>query len=327
MLGIPSDYLVGEIALVPQCFIEEIVSAPRRGVESSTPLSFEFKKHPHLKSDDVRALITERQTPARSGEGDDEGATQEWHLVRLERFPKKTEAFAYPLPGWRSQPLGSGGEPEERSYAESLEYVALANFARTWKDAHGGHGHDEFGLRRSMDRHKYDDVLRLALKRVYDHGSDTGSHVEPALVVLEDADAFVVVHLLRNFSLRDAVDFSPSFLSSADTYQKPLFVTYQLLHATRELHSRGMSLGDITLSDVTVDHNYYVTVRPKVVANVAEVDERDCRRGSDNLVMEETSTIPIASSTLPSNSLGPGTLSGALESKHCFGARTEAKRF
>ena len=319
MLGIPQDYLLGEVALVPQGFIDQIVSshAQRRGAGSS--LSFEFKKHPHLKSDDVRALILERQTPGRSGEDDDDGETLEWYLVRLERFPKKAETFARPLPNWRSHPPGSGCEPAERSYAESLEYVSLANFARTWKDAHGDRGislrsgEDVHRLERSNHRQKYDDVLWTALKRVYDDSNDTASHVEPALAVLEDTDAFVVVRLLRNFSVRDAVDFSPSFLSLADTFQKPLFVTYQLLHATRELHSRGMSLGDITLSDVAVEHNYYVTVRPNVVANVAEVEGSDCLDGRESLDIEETSNKPMASSTVPTNSLGPGALSKALD--------------
>ena len=83
------------------------------------------------------------------------------------------------------------------------------------------------------------------------------------------------MRLLRTHNTKNAVDFSPSFLSSADTFQKPLFVCYQLLHATRELHSRGVCLGDITLCDVAVDQNYYVTVRPNVADNVVEVDDTD----------------------------------------------------
>ena len=44
------------------------------------------------------------------------------------------------LPTRRSLPPSAGCDPAERSYAESLEYVALANFARTWKDAHAERG-------------------------------------------------------------------------------------------------------------------------------------------------------------------------------------------
>lgn len=331
MLGIPQDYLLGEVALVPQGFIDQVVSARGRGRGSGSgaSLSFEFGKHPHLTSDEVRALISERHTPpplpplppGGSGEGDDEGETQEWYLVRLKRFPKKAKTFARPLPSRRSQPppaSASGCDPAVRSYAESLEYVALANFARTWKDAHA-HGDTGISFKseevgRGSGRQKYDDVLRAALERVYCDGNDdaASSHVEPALALLEDADALVVVHLLRTFSVREAVDFSPSFLSLADTFQKPLFVTYQLLHAARELHSRGMCLGDITLSDVAVEHNYYVTIRPDVVTNVIEVEGNDCV-GDDSLGMEETCSKPWAPSTGPTDSLGPGALSRALE--------------
>ena len=320
MLGIAKDYLLGDLALVPQSFIDQVVSAQRRGTGSSSDstLSFEFKKHSRLRSDEVRALISERQTPGRS-EGEDDEETQEWYLVRLERFPKKAESYALRLPTRRSLPPSAGCDPAERSYAESLEYVALANFARTWKDAHAergtslGSGGDGQGLGRSTRRQKYDEVLGAALRRVYVDGNDAASHVEPALAVLEDTAAFVVVHLLRNFSVRDAVNFSPSFMSSADSFQKPLFVTYQLLHAARELHSRGASLGDITLSDVAVDHNYYVTVRPNVGTTVKEIEGENYGGGRDIDLDDKTTNNPIASSTMPTNTPAPGTLSRALD--------------
>ena len=280
MLGIPQKYILGEVALVPQDFIDQVVGAEGGG--GTAP--FEFREYPDLEGDEIRALISERQTPAertRTGEFGDITAT-DWHLVQLERFPKKPGIFAHPLNPRLARASSSSGcdVASGRSFAESLEYVALANFSRTWRDAHqervksGRCDEAESLPKRSNRRQKYDDVLWAALKRVYDCDSGIGGdHIEPALAVVPLPDAFVVVRLLRTHNTKNAVDFSPAFLSSADTYQKPLFVSYQLLHATRELHSRGVCLGDITLCDVAVDHNYYVTVRPNVADNIVEVDD------------------------------------------------------
>jgi WD repeat-containing protein 81 len=144
--------------------------------------------------------------------------------------------------------------------------VATSNFVNLWREAHELRmdGYDEESPAAVVGR-KHDDVLLDVLKRIYKDDDDSSSHVEPALAVVTEEEHYSVVRLLRTHSVRDALDFSPSFLS--DTIQKPLFVAYQLLRATRELHAKGVCLGDISLSDVTVDKKYFVTVQPDVEAS------------------------------------------------------------
>lgn len=52
--------------------------------------------------------------------------------------------------------------------------------------------------------------------------------------------------------------YSPAALNTS--HGKPLFVVYQLLRLSRDLHDRGLALGEITLSDILVTENFTIQV-------------------------------------------------------------------
>lgn len=54
------------------------------------------------------------------------------------------------------------------------------------------------------------------------------------------------------------VMYSPAALNTS--HGKPLFVVYQLLRLSRDLHDRGLALGEITLSDILVTENFTIQV-------------------------------------------------------------------
>lgn len=52
--------------------------------------------------------------------------------------------------------------------------------------------------------------------------------------------------------------YSPAALNM--THGKPLFLIYQLLQLYRDLHDRGLVLGEITLNDILILDNFTIQV-------------------------------------------------------------------
>lgn len=52
--------------------------------------------------------------------------------------------------------------------------------------------------------------------------------------------------------------YSPAALSMS--HGKPLFLIYQLLQLSRDLHDKGLVLGEITLSDILIMDNFTIQV-------------------------------------------------------------------
>lgn len=58
--------------------------------------------------------------------------------------------------------------------------------------------------------------------------------------------------------VQDCVNFSTAILG--ENYYKPLFVAYQLLRVMRDMHDKGLAVGDITLSDILISDNLWIQV-------------------------------------------------------------------
>lgn len=61
-----------------------------------------------------------------------------------------------------------------------------------------------------------------------------------------------------SISFFSCVLYSPAAL--ANSYSKPLFLVYQLLRLSRDIHDLGLVLGEITLNDVLLMDNLTVQV-------------------------------------------------------------------
>ena len=97
-------------------------------------------------------------------------------------------------------------------------------------------------------------------------GDSDPSHISPALAIVVTSDVIHVLKAFRPFSVHQAMRFSPAIL--ADSSFKSLFILYQLLHGTREVHAKGISLGDISLHDIHISKEYFVSLSPSVHANL-----------------------------------------------------------
>lgn len=56
--------------------------------------------------------------------------------------------------------------------------------------------------------------------------------------------------------------YSPAALNMS--HGKPLFLIYQLLQLSRDLHDRGLVLGEITLSDILLMDNFTIQVNIQI---------------------------------------------------------------
>ena len=76
--------------------------------------------------------------------------------------------------------------------------------------------------------------------------------------------------------------FSPAVLDNS--YLKPLFIAYQILHGMYEIHKRGLIVGDIGLSDIFIDDEFYIELLPKISANLLVV--KDGKEDPESKVLE-----------------------------------------
>ncbi|CAL1537327.1 unnamed protein product [Lymnaea stagnalis] len=82
--------------------------------------------------------------------------------------------------------------------------------------------------------------------------------IVPVEVVVETESYFYLVQPYYQYTLNDAVTFSPTLLDTS--HAKPLFIVYQLLHAMHSLHNQGLRMGDIQICDIVMDKNMWLRV-------------------------------------------------------------------
>lgn len=88
-----------------------------------------------------------------------------------------------------------------------------------------------------------------------------------ALLAIETSSSFYTIHLpFVEHTLYDCLTYSPAILEQS--YAKPLFVIFQLLHALRSMHDRGLTIGKITLNDIYLDQNLFIQIIPELDSNL-----------------------------------------------------------
>lgn len=105
-------------------------------------------------------------------------------------------------------------------------------------------------------------------------GYEAHVNLYPVLAAIETATHFIVVHnAYIETTLMDCVTYSPAIL--ARSHNKPLFLIYQLLQLLRNLHDRGLFLGNIGLTDIFLTENLWLNVIPRLEANVMQLEQLD----------------------------------------------------
>ena len=96
-------------------------------------------------------------------------------------------------------------------------------------------------------------------------------NVARAIFSLVTPKEVLIFRRQSRYSVHDMLRFSPAVLDNS--YLKPLFIAYQILHGMYEIHKRGLIVGDIGLSDIFIDDEFYIELLPKISANLLVVKD------------------------------------------------------
>lgn len=200
------------------------------------------------------------------------------------------------------------------NFAQLLQHISLSNHRNLWKNAYEKYAGQQSKVltkesinkneRNAINLVPYDAVLLEAILRTYgsnvvhvkldklmsvdemnrngdkkrplDSYSRFEPHINlyPCASVIETSTHYVVVYgeQLQN-NLYDCVTYSPAIMDTS--YNKPLFMIYQLLQLTRTLHERGLLLGNIGLDDIFLKDNLWLQVMPQINLNVLQCVDGD----------------------------------------------------
>ncbi|KAJ8680450.1 hypothetical protein QAD02_016237 [Eretmocerus hayati] len=268
-LDIPKEYLI--------CKEERIcVTTHRQWVTGLTNLDpIDFITHEYLSLDEIAAQ------PSLEELGMD------WCRIYIKVY-KKRHKNVFILPRERSS-LHRCKTDYELSFSQVLHYVDKTNYQNLWKEYYKKH----FAPWTSFDWREANsivgctnetDLLKEIINRMYGCAiiklqnkkmtivkaavADWNHcNLLPAIIALEIESAFLILYdQTAKYSLRECVTYSPASISTS--YAKPLFLTYQLLRLSRDLHDCGLLLGEITLSDILIMDDLTLQVLPNLNGNI-----------------------------------------------------------
>lgn len=209
-------------------------------------------------------------------------------------------------------------------FSQLMHYISQTNYQNLWKFAHQkysdvtsstfyqpniGKNNDKT----SVKQVPYCEVLRDVILRMYNVPilqvrSEVAGNVEdkssspndfsafdahvnlcPAIAAIETDSSFVIVFssFIAN-NLLDCVTYSPALLSKS--YNKPLFLIYQLLQLINHLHLRGILLGNIHLSDIYMKQNLWLYIFPRIDASVFDCDILNRKEEQQRTTEKETAS-------------------------------------
>ncbi|KAG1653323.1 WD repeat-containing protein 81 [Nymphon striatum] len=176
-------------------------------------------------------------------------------------------------------------------YSQIIHYVSESNYKNLWREANSKlptlSVPQVLGLPAQTTK-KNVDIIREVLKRLYSctrimlndenstskitysEGMDERQHLRPAGTV-HSAASYIFASLLdmvmnvkdieTENTLQSCITFSPSILESSPL--KNLFVIYQLLNVIRDIHDKGLHVGNISLDNLLIDDSLWLQVNPQ----------------------------------------------------------------
>ncbi|XP_046142693.1 WD repeat-containing protein 81 isoform X2 [Osmia bicornis bicornis] len=209
----------------------------------------------------------------------------DWMRIYI-RVYKKQHKYAVPLPRGRH---ANGNTQADLTFSQLMHYVAETNYRNLWKECYKKYyspwncieQRDQCNITANVSDTS---IMQEVLQKMYgcaliqiQNGSvvsispgvsnQVHCNLLPVLCAIETASAFLTLHeQTAEYSVRECVMYSPAALSTS--HGKPLFLIYQLLQLSRDLHDRGLVLGEITLSDILLMDNFTIQVLPKLSDNI-----------------------------------------------------------
>lgn len=114
-------------------------------------------------------------------------------------------------------------------------------------------------------------------------------NVLPVECLFETSDMLYVVQPYTQYTLHDIVSFSPAKL--ANSHAKVLFILYQLLIALEAFHSAGLSCGELSLQDITVDEQ----LCSRLKLNLAHYENLRTDENESDVTDKQQRMLPIRS--------------------------------
>ncbi|KAK2579115.1 hypothetical protein KPH14_001286 [Odynerus spinipes] len=233
-----------------------------------------FNNHDKLTSDEIAAQPTLEELGS------------DWTRIYAKVYIKQHKN-AIPLP--RGRRTINTKTPTELTFSQLLHYLSETNYRNLWKESYKKYYNPwstiEQKEQSTVTANTTDvAIMQEVITRVYgcsivqvqdrvvysmSSGLTTESHCNllPALFAVETTNAFIIFYeQTAKYSLRECVMYSPVALSTS--HGKPLFLIYQLLRLSRDLHDLGLVLGEVTLSDILLMENFTIQVLPKLSDNI-----------------------------------------------------------
>nr|DBA34220.1 TPA: hypothetical protein GDO54_001800 [Pyxicephalus adspersus] len=101
-------------------------------------------------------------------------------------------------------------------------------------------------------------------------GTPSCPNIVPAEALLESSDMLYIILPYMQYSLYDAITFSPAKL--ANSHAKVLFILYNILQAMKACHLAGLSSGSISLYNVALDEKLCSQLRPNFIDYERQID-------------------------------------------------------
>lgn len=90
---------------------------------------------------------------------------------------------------------------------------------------------------------------------------DCHAGVLNAYCIVETNTKFYILHPFIENTVHSCITFSPSVLESSPL--KTLFIIYQLLNVIRDIHNKGLNVGNISLDNLLIDDSLWLQVSPQ----------------------------------------------------------------
>lgn len=245
---------------------------------------------------------------------------------------KKYTHKVIPLPSYRKDSSYETNE-SLLSLSQLMQHVSQANHRNLWKSAYNKYSGQRAKLltketinkneKNAINLVPFDTVLLEAIARTYgsncviplkadkikpvdeqrqerkksssiSESSRFEAHVNlyPVTAVIESSTHFYVIYarFIEN-NVYDCVTYSPAVISHS--YNKPLFIVYQLLQLMKTLHDRGILLGNIGLDDIFLTNTLWVQVMPQIDLNILQSVEPFTETSVNSFAARKTSSLSI----------------------------------
>ncbi|XP_073421776.1 WD repeat-containing protein 81 isoform X1 [Dendrobates tinctorius] len=204
-----------------------------------------------------------------------------WTRIEIHGLRKKKLGYSVALDNGLLQ--GHSGDSE--SLIGYMHNVAKQNYKNMWNKACRTYVQPYEKLTKVPSMQALD-VLKLSLQKVYSCsflnitkaitsvspskesanfvvGSPTCPNIVPAEALIESGDMIYILLPYVQYSLYDAVTFSPAKL--ANSHAKVLFILYNVLQAMKACHQAGLSSGAISLCSIALDEKLCSQLRPNFI--------------------------------------------------------------